>query len=600
MLYRKDIQILRGIAVLLVVLFHLEIVGFKSGFLGVDVFFVISGYLMGEMYDPRRKHDFFVKRARRLLPAYFACVIVTLLVTIAMTTPNDYAQVAAQAWFATFFAPNIGYWLQNSYFAKAAFVPLLHLWSLGVEIQFYLLLPVLVWAFNKWKPAYLVLLVGTALACFFMVSLSPKTAFFWMPLRLWEFLLGFGVSRYIYKEGIVRNESLRWVGMAALAVIVAIPFMRIDGKAQSFVHGHPALIALLITLATAVVVAFGIPRRIEANLISTGLEKLGHASYSIYLAHYPVIVLFLYQPFAGTVLEASSLGQTALLAVLVVVGSTLLYKLVEQPFRHAGQDLRWMMAPAVVVLAISVAGPPIQRSFIPEKEMLIYQAWFDRTEYRCGKVRRFLNPFAVSCEITQPVENPTHRVLLVGNSFADSIKTTFSSVAEARNVSVYFMVDNRPLMSGGPTPEEVIREAQARNADAIVMHSSRNGVDARAVDQVARLASDRNIEFSLMLPPPTWEEIVPLMLWRNEKGIAALPSKSLEDYQSSLRGLIDGVTRIHYPNFKVYGTAQAFCRSDCRMASQSGKPFYFDGGHLTLTGSEELRGVIERVIEDLS
>ena len=125
--YRKDIQILRGIAVLLVVFFHLEVTGFYSGFLGVDVFFVISGYLMAVMYNPLNKSEFFVKRAKRLLPAYFAVVVATLLIAIAITKPVDYIQVSNEAMFAAFFASNIGFWLENSYFDKAAFKPLLHL-----------------------------------------------------------------------------------------------------------------------------------------------------------------------------------------------------------------------------------------------------------------------------------------------------------------------------------------------------------------------------------------------------------------------------------------------------------------------------------------
>src|SRR6476619_3575583 len=112
--YRKDVQILRGIAIVLVVLFHLDIAGFKSGFLGVDVFFVVSGYLMAMMYDPSRKADFFVKRAKRLLPAYFVVVIATLPAATFITTPNDYGQVSNQALFAAFFASNIGFWLDNS------------------------------------------------------------------------------------------------------------------------------------------------------------------------------------------------------------------------------------------------------------------------------------------------------------------------------------------------------------------------------------------------------------------------------------------------------------------------------------------------------
>src|SRR5262249_15260639 len=163
------------------------------------------------------------------------------------------------------------------------------------------------------------------------------------------------------------------------------------GNRRSLVHGHPALISLLITLATATVIAFGLPKKLEATRAATLLERIGGASYSIYLAHYPVIVLFLYQPFAGTVLKTTSLGQAAIVTALVIVASTLLFKLVEQPFRHTRKDLRWLLAPALGVMAISLVGPLVQRAFIPAKEMLIYQAWTDRTEYRCGKIRRILD-----------------------------------------------------------------------------------------------------------------------------------------------------------------------------------------------------------------
>ena len=210
--YRKDIQILRGISVLLVVLFHLEIGGFKSGFLGVDVFFVISGYLMAILYNPERKWEFFVKRARRLLPAYFAVIVLTLLACMLITTPNDYDSVIKQTLFATFFTSNIGYWTENSYFSKSAFNPLLHLWSLGVEIQFYLLLPFLYWLFSKIRGSYFIVLLGSLVACFYMTDVSPKTSFFMVPFRLWEFLLGYGIAKLVFQGTLGKNEAMRWLG----------------------------------------------------------------------------------------------------------------------------------------------------------------------------------------------------------------------------------------------------------------------------------------------------------------------------------------------------------------------------------------------------
>ena len=125
--YRKDIQILRGISVILVVLFHLQFSGMNSGFLGVDVFFVISGFLMAVLYNPHEKGKFFYRRAKRLLPVYFMIILLTLIAAFIITNPYEYNQVQEQSSFALLFMSNIGFWLQNSYFSKHEFNPLLHL-----------------------------------------------------------------------------------------------------------------------------------------------------------------------------------------------------------------------------------------------------------------------------------------------------------------------------------------------------------------------------------------------------------------------------------------------------------------------------------------
>lgn len=139
MQYRADIQILRGISVLLVVLFHLGFSSFQSGFLGVDVFFVISGFLMAVLYNHNDVKGFFRRRALRLLPAYYVTIISTVILSTLFVTRNESVQVFEQAYFGSIFASNIGFWFENSYFSNSAFNPLLHLWSLGVEIQFYLI-----------------------------------------------------------------------------------------------------------------------------------------------------------------------------------------------------------------------------------------------------------------------------------------------------------------------------------------------------------------------------------------------------------------------------------------------------------------------------
>lgn len=597
--YRKDIQILRGIAVIQVVLVHLDVGYLNSGFLGVDVFFVVSGYLMAVLYDPLDKRKFYEKRARRLLPAYFATILATLSVALIVTTPNDLQQVYSQSLFAVLFASNVGYWMENSYFDNTAFKPLLHLWSLGVEIQFYFLIPFLCAVFRRLKLSYPLLMAASALACFVVVGVSPKTSFFLLPFRLWEFLLGLGVATYAYKGIRETSAHTLWLGAAALAVIIGFPFVSLDRVGLGFLRGHPGLSALFVCLATATVLSFGLPKRIEANPVSDLLEKIGGRSYSIYLAHFPVIVLFLYQPFSGTVLKAASPGQAVTLAALVAISSAVLFEFVERPFRVTGKTLRWSFASAVAVLGIGYLGTSVQKAIIPEQEMKIYQASFDRDEYRCGKLKRIVDPGALSCEVTESIRVPSHRVLLVGNSHADSIKATFAAAAQTAKVAVYFMIENNPLMKGGVTPEQLIDEARARHVDSIVQHYSPNVVDYRVIARLAALAKENNIRLSFIMPVPVWDRHLPMALWKSLKGLGQTPHQDINDYLNFNKNLIRELSNVDYDKFKVYDVANVLCRSDCLQMSDNGKPLYFDSGHLTLTGSKMLRGVFERVIGDL-
>jgi peptidoglycan/LPS O-acetylase OafA/YrhL len=596
--YRKDIQILRGLAVLLVVCFHLEIAGLASGFLGVDVFFVISGYLMAAIYDPTQKWEFYRRRARRLLPAYFATVLATLLAAVFITTPNDFAQVSNQGMFAMFFASNIGFWMENSYFDKAAFKPLLHLWSLGVEIQFYLFIPILYWAFRRVRGSYFLITAASAAICFVMVGISPKTAFFWLPFRLWEFLLGYGAAVFLRAHP-ERRPGSHWIGAMSLSLIVLVPAMGLNGMALGFVSGHPGLLAALVALATAITLYFGIPDWLTSNRTAGILEKAGNASYSIYLAHFPLIVLFLYQPFSGTILKTTSSGQTVVLLISVACLSAIWFKVIEQPLRKREHAMRWVLGSVGVVVALALLGPALQRTVIPEAEMPIYEAWTDRDEYRCGKINRLLNPMAVSCEITKPISKPARRVLFVGNSHADSLKRSLADVAFDKRVAVYFMVENNPLMSGGSTPLDVVREAQNRHAESIILHYSPQTIDGQTLDQLAILAMQNGVQLSFIMPVPMWDNHVPMMLWKHLKAGEPLPSKSFDDYQALNSSLIHHVAELESDKFRVYRIADKFCNSDCRLMSEDGKPLYFDGGHLTLTGSKVLSEVFDRVVADL-
>ena len=172
---RTDIQIMRGIAVLVVVFFHLNIGFFANGFLGVDLFFVVSGFLMAVLYKRGKVREFYLRRASRLMPAYFATIVLTLLFSAFLTLPAEHSQVVEQGLFGTFFLSNFGFWLTDSYFSSTSFKPLLHLWSLGVEAQFYLIVPLLFWMHWRSKLISLTVLLGSLFACLVVAQISPYT-----------------------------------------------------------------------------------------------------------------------------------------------------------------------------------------------------------------------------------------------------------------------------------------------------------------------------------------------------------------------------------------------------------------------------------------
>ena len=205
MRYRPDVDGLRALAIATVVLFHLGFESFSGGYVGVDVFFVISGYLITGLIVQQLRTgqfsfwDFYARRTRRIFPALFVMIPTVLLVGYAMLPPDAYQNLGMSAVYSSAFLANVYFWLNTGYFDQAAnTMPLLHLWSIGVEEQFYLIWPislVVVWGNLRLapKPALISLAATTflfVLLCIAWTAYDAKAAFFLPFARLWEFMLG--------------------------------------------------------------------------------------------------------------------------------------------------------------------------------------------------------------------------------------------------------------------------------------------------------------------------------------------------------------------------------------------------------------------------
>ncbi|CAN7284580.1 acyltransferase family protein [Caulobacter sp. LjRoot300] len=348
---RPDIQALRALAILLVVVDHAHLIYLPGGFLGVDIFFVISGYLMMRIIEGEAEaerfsfRDFYARRIRRLLPASYATLVVTAAVAPFLLDPFENAKFVQQLAGSFTFTTNFVLWRQIDYFdSGAALKPLLHMWSLAIEEQYYLILPLLtVICPRRLRPlAGVLLTAASAVLCLYAVQRSPSAAFYFMPTRAWELGLG-SVAAMIVRRGVTLDKAGFWLRPLCALTLLVIPFV-FDQR------GHPGLAASVACLATANLLISGQivrPARALAPLI-----PIGDRSYSLYLVHWPLFA-FANNVFVGPVPWVVN----ALLVVLALVLTEIQYRLVEQPLRRFkvdGRAIAILIAIPVVVVGASV------------------------------------------------------------------------------------------------------------------------------------------------------------------------------------------------------------------------------------------------------
>jgi peptidoglycan/LPS O-acetylase OafA/YrhL len=343
--YREDIDWLRAIAVLSVVAFHFETPGIYGGFVGVDIFFVISGYLITGIIQTEVKEGrfsfarFYERRVRRLLPALYVMVALTAIPSLHYLLASERAEFFRSVAAVVTFTSNVFFWLQSGYFDHAAVEkPLLHTWSLAVEEQFYLALPVLVWLLLRGKPAgkpesriALPLMLATLAAASFALSvLLMRTdrsagAFFMSPPRAWEFLVGGLVA--LPGVPVLRAARAQFLARAAALVLMAIPILSLRPG-----PGFPGLNALLPCLGAALYIwsGIGVPT-VQRPWYSPHqfVQFFGQISYSLYLWHWP---LFAFARFSKASLVLDAADKIALFALTVAI-SALSWWFVERPFR---------------------------------------------------------------------------------------------------------------------------------------------------------------------------------------------------------------------------------------------------------------------------
>lgn len=353
--FRPDIEGLRGIAILLVLLFHAGLSWTPGGFIGVDVFFVISGFLItGKLWRESQQPGglniakFYAWRIRRLLPAALVAVALISLVGLLIAAPLDRSELAADGAASALSIANMRFIGSVDYFAPTSSPsPFLHFWSLSVEEQFYLVWPALIvlltWRGGSSRRLIAALLIGVVASfalSMWLTDASPARAFYLLPTRVWQL----GVGGLLALVGVVgtsrRAGALAWAGLAAVAVA---------GVALTAEMPYPGLAALLPTAGAVALLYGGAAPSGPARLLAAApLRFLGKISYSLYLWHWPLLVLPI------MFLERALTGVEIVASVAAAIGvSWLSWRFVEQPFRYGDRSRR---ATSWSAIRIGVAG----------------------------------------------------------------------------------------------------------------------------------------------------------------------------------------------------------------------------------------------------
>lgn len=547
---------------------------------------------MASIYDSKSSKMFFIKRARRLLPAYWATLILSLLIGFVVLAPSDFLQLKNQILMSMLFIPNLFFWSQNSYFQATDFNPLLNLWSLGVEFQFYLLVPLLCVMFLRHKRLFNLIFVFSLIACLIVLTISPKTSFFIVPFRLWEFMFGFYILKNSHKR---RTKFWAIYIYFALFIIILILFNPyIDGFRSSILFGHPGLISLLVVLITGLVIKTGFNPR--ENTFMKILIKIGDYSYAIYLIHFPVIIFYNYSPFGGTILGFDTFKDIIALATLIVLLGLALHKFVELPGFSSKLRLRTFLATGLLIIPLALISPMLQSTKFSGVQKNIAYSVQDRSQYRCGKIFRILNPRSKTCELSSIKSNS--RILLLGNSHADSIKTTFTSIAQEYNYEVYFWASNNPLMNAGSSVKEVLSEIKDKKIKHVFIHYSDGVVSKKKFSELFSELDYLGIKVSFLGPIPVWPESVPEVLWSKHDPNKVLNQNYSEILERNLYspGMFE---QLSGETFKFYDMASILCDFECIFINSSEKLLYWDSSHLTLTGSNLYIPLFRKALLDL-
>lgn len=617
--YRLDIQGLRAIAVLSVVLFHINPILLPGGYIGVDIFFVISGYLIMGFIWRDLKHEsftllhFYTRRVYRLFPALFTMVIFTTIAAYFILLPSENVLYIKSMLSTLFYVSNFYFYSQASYFNDAMeFYPLLHTWSLSVEEQFYMLFPLLlIWIYRHQAKKIVFLLIVMALLSLLLsqwyVGYDASFAFFSSPTRFFQFITGGIVAIYLQSH----KPSKRGNDMAVIVgIIVLLGTLYFYNEHTPF----PGLNALLPSFATALVLYYGLQMHLARVILENRyMVFIGNASYSIYLWHWPLIVFYKLK-----VSPTLSVSEAFLLFTLSIgLGILSWYFIENKTRRHTLSKVT--LKPILTVLAGSVIFSALVVSifhYLPyEKRQYKNKAYqyldFNTSDFRDGKC--FLTSKYNDIKFYDKQECVTYEAgkknyLLLGDSHAAHYYYAMKSLLHKNETLTQ-------VTSSGCTPIMPYQGIQrctelmywayntlipSKHYDTIILSAHWGYVNHQGIVDTVKYLQKYTNRIVVLGPSMQYTQPLPRLLVELKEGedsnliykkAGKLKQLHLIDYAMEHYFRLNKVTYI--------STLNILCNErGCKSITENGTPVNFDKSHLTNEGAYYILKKIEGNIFD--
>jgi peptidoglycan/LPS O-acetylase OafA/YrhL len=585
--------------------YHLQIAWFSGGFVGVDVFFVISGYLIGAfILDEVRQGTFslagfYARRIRRIVPAFAAMVFAVMVLSYFWLFPAEYVRLAWQAFYAAVSASNIYFLHHTGYFDAPASTQLLHTWSLGVEEQFYLAFPLLVIGIASVAPKHLYLGLGLLWAASFLASMYgvatyPQASFFLAPTRAWELLSGTLLAGQSWTAGWSRmpRELMAALGLALIGFAVV---------AYTQETSFPGAAALVPCAGAAMIIAAGQSGgSMAASLLSwRPFVFIGLISYSLYLWHWPIII---FQRADAAVLSTTS---RLLILLYSVIVATLSWRFIERPFRvrfrpsHepqvlAGGLLALSAVACAAILVVAAGGLPARFSPVARA----YASYLDYGQAHFREGTCFIDPPYGFADFDRgkclPFKTGRKNFLLIGDSHAAQLWYGLSKLMTGTNILQATAAGCSPDVqdawragrSCGLLMDYMFSDyLPSHHVDRLLVAARWFPRDLPGLETMLAWARDRGIPVTLLGPMVEYDAALPRILAAAAEShdLAAAHTHQTRN-QTELDGKLRAVAAAYGASYVSF-YALLCGLQPCLDVAPDGSPLEFDTDHLTREGS---------------